>query len=63
MKKVLHKQIYKPTIFGSGEVNTTLCGRVRNLEDYNVAEKDSEITCKFCLRIINAAEQETKTKC
>lgn len=50
--KVLHKQIYRPTPFGSGQVNTTLCGRVRNGGDYNVADDDHGVTCKFCRRLM-----------
>lgn len=46
---VLHKQIYRPGIFG-GVRNTTACGRVRQgLSDgSNVAATDDEVTCKFC---------------
>jgi hypothetical protein len=50
-KTVLHKQLYKRNAFG-GETNTTLCRRVRNEQDYNVADSDAEVTCKFCRRIL-----------
>jgi|HubBroStandDraft_3_1064219.scaffolds.fasta_scaffold845768_1 hypothetical protein len=53
IRKVLHKQIYKPTPFGNGQINTTICGRVRNDTDYNhVADTDAEMTCFFCLKIM-----------
>ena len=51
--KVAHRHIWKPG-FGGGVVNTTLCGRVDNsTSDYNVADTDDGVTCKFCLRILN----------
>lgn len=56
-RKVLHKQAYKPTPFGDGQINTTLCGRVRNEQDYNVAESDEGVTCKFCLNQIMSAKE------
>jgi hypothetical protein len=51
--KVIHKQIYKRGMFG-GVSNTTLCGRVRNGGDYNVAEPGEQVTCLFCLKLIAA---------
>lgn len=47
---VNHQQIYKPG-FAGGIVNTTICGRVNNHQSdgYNVSD---EVSCKFCLRII-----------
>ena len=51
MTKVLHRQIYKAGPFG-GTLNTTLCGRVRNDQDYNVALEGEEVTCFFCKKII-----------
>jgi len=51
---VIHKQIYVPTPFGSGEMNTTLCRRVRNdSDDYNNTQKYEEVTCKFCLGLMH----------
>ena len=47
---VLHKQIYKRTPFGSGVLNTTLCGRVRFANEMNTAENDEAVTCKLCRR-------------
>lgn len=49
--RVRHRQIYKPGPFG-GVINTTLCGRVRNEQDYNVAEQGEEVTCSYCRRLI-----------
>ena len=52
MKIILHKQIYRPTGF-DGEINTTLCGRSGNyMPDWygNVSDKDSEVTCKLCIK-------------
>lgn len=37
-----------------GTLHTTLCGRVRNLDDYNNTEKVEEVTCHFCKQIIEA---------
>lgn len=52
---VLHRHIWKPS-FGGGTVNTTLCGRVDNsTSDYNVAETDADVTCKFCRRLLDGA--------
>lgn len=50
--KVKHLQIYKPGPFG-GTINTTICGRVRNEQDYNVAEGRADVTCSYCKRIIS----------
>jgi len=48
-RKVLHKQIYRKGPWG-GEINTTICGRVRNGQgDYNIADTDAGVTCHFCL--------------
>ncbi len=50
--KVFHKQLYRQGPWG-GEVNTTICGRVRNGQgDYNTADTDDEVTCKYCLNIM-----------
>jgi hypothetical protein len=51
MTRVLHRQIYRPGLWG-GIVNTTLCGRVRNGHDYNVAEEGQDVTCSFCRQAI-----------
>ena len=54
---VLHKQVYiKIEKFG-GEVNTTLCRRQTSrywnkLDGNNVALKDKDVNCKFCLNIM-----------
>ncbi len=52
----LHKQLYYE---GKGiTVNTTLCGRENKaswnteLEGTNVADSDEEVTCKFCLKMM-----------
>lgn len=47
--KVLHKQVYRAGAFGS-TLNTTLCGRLHKGQDYNVADSDQQVTCKFCLQ-------------
>lgn len=52
-KQVLHRQVYKSTPFGSGVMNTTYCGRVRNNQDYNVALEGEEVTCHFCKKAIS----------
>lgn len=57
-RKVTHRQIYKPA-FG-GIANTTVCGRVRNDTDYNVAEDHEAPTCTYCLRAIAAGTYGTK---
>lgn len=51
-RKVLHLQIFKPGAFG-GTVNTTVCGRVRNGGDYNVADDVDSVTCTYCRRAID----------
>lgn len=55
-KQVLHKQIYRKNVFG-GTLNTTICRRVRNQQDYNVADTDAEVTCKFCLSIMKRKQE------
>lgn len=50
--KVLHKQIYKPGPFG-GTLNTTACRRVHAGDDYNVADHDEQVSCKFCRKIMD----------
>ena len=47
----LHKQIYIK--YGNTQSNTTLCHRrSRHTSDgfQNIAESDSEVTCKICLK-------------
>ena len=51
MSPVTHKQIYRPGPFG-GTINTTLCGRLHAGNDMNVDPEDSNVTCKFCLKMI-----------
>jgi hypothetical protein len=46
-KQVSHRQVYRKGPFG-GTINTTYCGRVRNGQDYNVAENGEQVTCHFC---------------
>ena len=46
MVKHLYLRI-EPNAFG-GTTHTTLCRRVRNLEDYNLTTEKDEVTCKFC---------------
>ena len=50
---VIHKQIYRRGPFG-GVLNTTLCGRLHAGQEHNCTEKDSEVTCKFCLAKLQA---------
>jgi hypothetical protein len=50
-KQVKHLQVYKPAAFG-GVVNTTICGRVRNNQDYNVADSREDVTCSYCKQLI-----------
>ena len=59
---VLHRHIWKPTRDGHGVINTTLCGRVDNSGDYNVADNDSEVTCKFCRRLLDTNAQNYNSK-
>ena len=49
--KVLHKQIYRHLPWG-GIINTTICGRVHQGHDYNVAEDDAGVSCTYCQRIM-----------
>lgn len=43
----MHKQIYRPGVFG-GTMNTTLCGRMQTTRDG--ANVSDEVTCKLCLK-------------
>jgi hypothetical protein len=53
VRAVVHRQIYKPSAFG-GVTNTTLCGRVSNAsDDLNVEGRSEDVTCKFCLGILD----------
>jgi len=62
----IHKQIYKEGAFG-GTLNTTLCGRSNKYswllsDGSNVSDKDEEVTCKFCLKLMKLKkEQEMKS--
>ncbi|MGI9411577.1 MAG: hypothetical protein ACR2OV_15975 [Hyphomicrobiaceae bacterium] len=53
-RTVLHRHIWKPG-FSGGVVNTTLCGRVDNSSDYNIADSDEDVTCKFCRKLLGGA--------
>ena len=59
---VLHRHIWKPTLGNSGVINTTLCGRVDNSGDYNVADSDSEVTCMFCRRLLDTPAKNYNSK-
>lgn len=59
-RKVLHKHLYRH--WGTTTINTTVCGRVRNNQDYNVADTDEEVTCKFCLNIMAPHKIKGKNK-
>ncbi len=57
MATKLHKQRYIRNYKGHGgtTMNTTLCGRMADsqwdkFDGMNIAEKDSDVTCKLCLR-------------
>lgn len=53
MSKVLHRGLILKGFTPDSAINTTLCRRVDNSQtDYNVANTDADVTCKFCLRII-----------
>ena len=56
---VTHLQIYRRGPFG-GEVNTTICGRVRNGSDYNNTQNEAEVTCKFCISTMKAMRLKAK---
>lgn len=49
---VTHKQIYRTGFWGSGLVNTTLCGRVHAGREMNVSAADEDVSCKFCQRLL-----------
>ena len=57
---VLHRHIWKPA-FG-GVCSTTLCGRVDNSGDHNVADSDDEVTCKFCRRLLDTDAKNYNSK-
>lgn len=61
MTKVLHRHIYKPSAFG-GTTNTTLCGRVDNSGDYNIADTDSAVSCHFCRQILDGKTKNFNEK-
>ncbi len=58
---VLHRHIWKP-IFAGGTINTTLCGRVDNSGDYNVADTDDGVTCMFCRRLLDTEATNHNSK-
>jgi len=60
-KKVLHRHIWKPGALG-GTVNTTLCGRVDNSGDYNIADTDDEVTCSFCRKMLDGVTHNWNAK-
>lgn len=51
----LHKERNRPNQWG-GTNYGTLCGRTNraNSDGMNVAETDAEVTCKFCLKLMEA---------
>lgn len=55
-KIILHKQIYRThPRMPTAEINSTLCGRRGNyMPDGfgNVADKDSEVNCELCKRVL-----------
>lgn len=61
-QQVLHKHIWKPVFRGAGVANTTLCDRVRNDQDYNIADSDDEVTCKFCRRLLDTEATNHNSK-
>lgn len=63
-RQVKHKQIYRPGPFGTGTVNRTLCGFVSNADaaGMNVASSDSDVTCKFCLRLMAAEAKRAERR-
>ena len=62
MRYVLHKsKILHYTTFGKGTTITTLCRReFKETEDgfLNVADNDSEVTCKFCFRLMKTSKDK-----
>lgn len=53
-KVVTHKQVFRH-FRGGGMLNTTICGRQSNAgEDANVADGCEVVTCKLCLKRMNA---------
>lgn len=59
--KVLHRHLWKPSAFG-GTCCTTLCGRVDNSADYNVADTDDEVTCSYCRAILDGKRKSPRTR-
>lgn len=55
MAQVLHKSWIKANAFG-GTTYTTQCNRntTRGGDGMNVADRDEDVTCKFCRQIMNA---------
>jgi len=56
-KKVTHVHTYRPGI-GGGVANSTLCGRVRNGGDYNIADDARSATCSFCKAIMETGNEK-----
>lgn len=53
-KMVQHKDKQRRNAFG-GMTFTTLCGRMNaaSADGMNIADTDEQVTCKFCLRLMN----------
>lgn len=56
----LHRHIYKPAL--GGTASTTLCNRVRNGQDYNVADTDDQVTCHYCRQILDGKVPSARLK-
>ena len=57
-RKVLHKShvIHRPHV----TITTTQCRRHVNTSDgMNIAERDEDVTCKFCLRLMRPLYMDT----
>jgi hypothetical protein len=55
-RKVLHKShvIHRPHV----TITTTQCRRQTNTSDgMNIADSDEQVTCKFCLRLMDPKVQ------
>ena len=60
IKTVLHQHIWKPSMGGVALV--TLCNRVRNGGDWNVAETPEQVTCHFCRNILDGKTKSVRMK-
>ncbi len=55
MSIVFHKSLILHR--GHVTITRTLCRRVRrNMADMNIADLDSDVTCKFCLRLMKVKD-------